>query len=310
MARASKRTYADAVVSQLDKLTSGESAFLDGNNKEVVAKKMLEYAKAKDTKELMRAHFYRMYKGLVGYKRAVQNLPVPGLARVMGATIAGRLELKATSKKYRRMQQLSRKVAKIAAYEQGVPEQLYALMCEETGQKPSEKTEQAEDVEDKEDEEDQEEDDAEEQEENSPAPGQEEEDDDDYNEDELEGEAWAKKVAEKRKESEETKRIEKVPKGLLAKKVVQVEKSILKKRKVDEDEENEEDDDQSPEEEEEEDDEPQAEKDVVIELTEENESRKEKKKKAAKQRKEADRKVKFDLSRNTTKSMRLSIEHA
>ncbi len=113
-------------------MITGEFAFLSGENKARTTKRLLEYAKAKDTNDKTRHTFYQCYKELAGFKETVKQLNVPPLAaKVLGGTVAGPLKVKTLSKKYRKMQKLNKKFLKLEATGKALPAILEELIHQE-----------------------------------------------------------------------------------------------------------------------------------------------------------------------------------
>eukprot|EP01022_Parablepharisma_sp_SALTPOND_P021977 TRINITY_DN439_c0_g1_i1.p6 TRINITY_DN439_c0_g1~~TRINITY_DN439_c0_g1_i1.p6 ORF type:complete len:373 (+),score=60.98 TRINITY_DN439_c0_g1_i1:2814-3932(+) len=132
LSKNSKKEFVQELTNQLDRLITGEVAFLSGENKVQTTKRLLEYAKSKATSDKTRHTFYQCYKELVGFKKTVEELNVPSLAaRVLGGTVAGPLKPKIMSKKYRKMQKLNKKFLKAEATGHALPKVLQELVREE-----------------------------------------------------------------------------------------------------------------------------------------------------------------------------------
>ena len=117
---------------QLNRVITGEFAFLSGESKLKTTQKLLEYAKAKNTSDQTRRVFYQCYKELTGFKQAVRNLNAPSLAaNVLGDTIAGPLKVKTMTKKYRKMQKMNQKFLKAEATGRALPAILQEVLHQE-----------------------------------------------------------------------------------------------------------------------------------------------------------------------------------
>ena len=120
---------------ELDRIVSGEVALFGGKHKEIIAKKALEYAKSKETQENTRKKLYLVYKHIAGYKQVGESItenPEPKMKthKVKQAVLFG--------KKYKKMQQMNEKLAKIATYAKGIPDQLYNVVQIEENKKQME----------------------------------------------------------------------------------------------------------------------------------------------------------------------------
>jgi len=134
-----KKEFEIEIVTQLNKMFSGEYAFLSGESKSKLSKRLLEYAKSKETNDATRTKFYQYYKELAGYKETVKELE----KSFCGIKNAGTLRMMPLSKKIRKLQKMKEKFEKAKASGDAVPKTLQEVMQKEEKEQKAIKEQEA-----------------------------------------------------------------------------------------------------------------------------------------------------------------------